>query len=320
MENDVALRQPVPHRSIMGAINAFITRFPVLTFYALTFSLSWSAFLIIGGPGLFASTDWQSDPRFLPAVMAMLTGPTIASLVLTGLISGRRGLRDIRSRLLRWRVGARWYAIALLTTPILFGAVLLGLSLTSPAYLPAIVTADDRAGLVLSGVALSCTTILEEVGWTGFATPRLRLRHRALSTGLIAGILWGVWHLLQIVWVARTSSAGLSMTVYLPLYFLSGTGALTAYRVLMVHVYDHTGSLPVATLMHASYAACTIVILSPGVMGASFLIYSWVFTAVLWGVVAVVTVANGRHSRSPLRHRRDPSKRSRPSPVRLYGR
>jgi membrane protease YdiL (CAAX protease family) len=148
--------------------------------------------------------------------------------------------------------------------------------------------------VLLSGIALSCTTLLEEVGWTGFAIPRLRLRYGVLTTGLIVGILWGVWHLLQIVWVGRTSAAGLPLAVYLPLYFFSGVGALTAYRVLMVWVYDHAESLLVATLMHASYAACTIVILSPGVTGASFLIYSWVFTAVLWAVVALVTVANGR--------------------------
>jgi hypothetical protein len=93
-------------------------------------------------------------------------------------------------------------------------------------------------------------------------------------------------------------------TPFLALYFLAAVASLTAYRALMVWVYDRTESLLVAWLMHASYAACTIFIFATPVMGASLLTHAWVFTAALWVVVAVGALTNGgRLSRRPLRAR-----------------
>src|SRR3990172_6156352 len=110
-------------------------------------------------------------------VLAMIAGPSVAGILLTGLENGRAGLREFLSRLLRWRVGARWYAVALLTTPLLATAVLFALLPTSPVFLPGIFASDDKASLLLSGIAVGLVAgIFEELGWTGFATPGLRLR------------------------------------------------------------------------------------------------------------------------------------------------
>ena len=70
----------------------------------------------------------------------------------------------------------------------------------------------------------------------------------------------------------------------------------------MVWVYDHTESLLVVTLMHASLIACTLVILAPVVaVGMALVIYWLVLAAMLWLVLAAVAVANGGHlSRQPL--------------------
>ena len=112
------------------------------------------------------------------ALVVMLAGPSVAGILLTGLAYGRAGLREFLSRLLRWRVGARWYAVALLTTPLLAASVLFALLLTSPVFLPGIFASDDKASLLLSGIAVGLVAgIFEELGWTGFATPGLRLRY-----------------------------------------------------------------------------------------------------------------------------------------------
>ncbi len=117
------------------------------------------------------------------------------------------GYRELLSRLLRWRVGARWYAAALLTAPLMMTATLLALSRLSPEFLPAILTADDNASPLLLGLAVGLVGgFAEELGWTGFAIPRLPRRHGVLATGLTVGVLWAVWHLLQNLWVAPTSS------------------------------------------------------------------------------------------------------------------
>jgi uncharacterized protein len=190
----------------------FLERNPVPSYFALTFAISWGGVLIVVGPGGFPGTADEFE-RLLPAaVLAMIAGPSIAGILLTGLVHGRAGLRAFLARLLRWRVGGRWYAVALLAAPLLMLAVLLGLSLLSPAFLPALFVSDDRWSLLLSGLLIALGAgILEELGWTGFAVPELRRRHGVLATGLVVGVLWAAWHLLVMFWAMGQSPGALSM-------------------------------------------------------------------------------------------------------------
>ena len=168
----------------MTTIKAFIKRHPVLTYFALAFAISWGGILIAVGSVLADSRPPQEqfETLFPFAILAMLRGPSVAGILLTGLVYGRAGLREFLSRLLRWRVGARWYAVALLTAPLLVTAVLLALSLISPEFLPRIFTTSDKATLLLMGIAVGLVGgIFEELGWTGFAMPRLRLRYGVLD-------------------------------------------------------------------------------------------------------------------------------------------
>jgi membrane protease YdiL (CAAX protease family) len=290
----------------MTTIRAFIKGHPLLSYYALVFIISWGGFLLVGGPGIFAGTNWQTDPLFPLAVAAMLLGPPVAGILLTGFVSGSAGYRELLSRLLRWRVGARWYAVALLTAPILMTATLFALSLRSPEYLPAIVTADDKVSPLLLGIAVGLGGgFLEELGWTGFAIPRMRLRHGVLGTGLIVGFLWTAWHLLSSLWVGGSSSGAVPPALFVSVGFFSTY--LLPYRVLMVWVYERTGSLLVAMLMHASLIASSLSgfgLVPAAISGVPFLALFLVFSAALWVVVAAVGVANGGHlSRQPLRRR-----------------
>ena len=293
--------------NIMKTIRAFIERHPVLSFYALAFAISWVGILIVVGvgPGVILATPEQFEKLFPFVYLAMLVGPSVAGILLTGLLHGRAGLREMLSRLLRWRVGARWYAVALLTAPLLYMAVLLVLSLTSPEFFPGIFASGDKAALLLFGIAVGLMAgFFEELGWTGFAVPTLlRLRYGVLGTGLIVGVPWGAWHFLTTFWGSGTSSGAISLDILLP-GVLFAVGILPAYRVLMVWVYDRTkGSLFVAMLMHASLTA-SMLILGPLATGAALATYELVFTAALWVVVAAVAAANGGHlSQQPLRGR-----------------
>jgi membrane protease YdiL (CAAX protease family) len=279
-------------KTLITTGKACIKSRPVLACFALTFAISWGAILILVGPGGIPVTTEQLEMLGL----AMLLGPSAASILLTALVYGRVGLRELLSRLLRWRVGARWYAVALLTAPLSTTAVLLALSPLSPESLPAISTSDDKATLLLTGIAAGLMVgIFEELGWTGFAVPRLRLRYGVLATGLIVGVIWGAWHFI-LFWESDSFSGALSLALLLGRLF----SWLPAYRVLMVWVYDHTDSLLVAMLMHVSLLASTV-ILEPPLTGGGLLTYILVRAAVLWVVVAAVAVANsGQLSRQPL--------------------
>jgi membrane protease YdiL (CAAX protease family) len=286
----------------MSTIKTFVTRQPVAAYFALTFGISWGgALLAIGGSGGMRGTTPTSDPRFVYALMAMLAGPSVTGILLTALVYGRPGFREFRSRLLKWCVGANWYAAALLTAPLLLTATLFTLSLTSPAFLPGIFMTDTKASLLLVSAAVGLSAgVFEELGWTGFAIPTLRRRYGVLATGLIVGIWWSAWHLLPNVWSRRAASGELAVSVFLAATaFGVFVGYLTAFRVLMVWVYDRTESLFVAMLMHVSITASLLILNPLDISGAHLLAYSFALAIAVWVIVGVVAVVSNGQLRSP---------------------
>lgn len=278
------MRHSTPHR-----IRARVAERPVLAFYTLAFAISWGAILILVGPDGFLGMT-ATSPSFALVGFASILGPSLAGVVMTVLVDGRAGLSDLLSRLRRWRVGVRWYAVALLTAPLVTTGTLLALSLASPAFLPAIVTADDKASLVLSGVVVGLIVpIFEELGWTGFATPRLRLRHGVLGTGLIMGLLWGAWH-FPLFAGSAASSGGIPPALFVAAMLFAW---LVPYRVLMVWVYDRTGSLLVVMLMHTPIVVSQFVLNPEGLTGEAMFTSLIATGGALWLVVGVVALANG---------------------------
>jgi uncharacterized protein len=275
----------------------FLRQHPVLTYYALVFAISWGLILIVLGPRGFSGTG-QTIVLAAPSILA---GPAIAGLLMTAFVGGRAGLRELLSRLLRWRVGARWYAVALLPAPLLTMVILFALSRFSPEFIPAIVTADDKAGLLLTGIVVGLVgPFCEELGWTGFATPRLRLQHGVLATGLIMGLLWGAWHFPLFMGDALSSQA-VPPPLYLGVLLFSW---LPPYRVLMVWVHDRTRSLLVAMLMHLPIVFDSFVFATTPGASVAVVVHVLVFAAALWTVVAAIALASrGQLAQPPLQGR-----------------
>lgn len=222
----------------------------------------------------------------------MLLGPAVAGLTMIAITEGMPGLQDLWRRQLRWRVHWRWYAIAVLTTPILLLAVLGPLSIMSPAFVPSILATNDLlevlAFALVSGLFAG---FLEEVGWTGFALPRLRRQHNLLVAGLVLGMLWGVWHGLADYWGSHIEFGNLWLT-----RIALWTAALTAYRMLISWVYENTASLLLAELMHASFTGSQG-LLVPALSPEDHFIWYSLFTVLLW-MAALVVVTTTRHYRT----------------------
>jgi uncharacterized protein len=271
-------------------IIGFIKRHPVLVYYALVFAITWGGVLVVAGPdGLFNS---QANPAQLTQFIyfAALAGPSVAGVLMTFVIGGKAGLRDLLSRVLHWRVDAIWYMVALLTAPILMAVISFLLSLTSPAFTPAIVTTDDRSGLVIAGIVMGLVVgFFEELGWTGFVTPQLRKHFGFFLTGFIMGLPWGAWH-FPLFSGSASSPGAIAPLLYMAVLLFS---FLVPYRILMVWVYDRTQSVLVVMLMHAPLAAGQLILLPPAVMGERAVIFDLFFGAALWILVAIVYVANG---------------------------
>ena len=291
----------------MSTLKSFVTRHPVPAYFAITFAISWGAALAaVGASGGMRGTTPGSDPRFVYALIGMLAGPSVAGILMTALVHGRKGLRAFSSRVRRWRAGTAWYAIALLSGPVLMMTTLLALSSMSPAFFPGIFTSDEKTSILLAGLAVGLSAgLFEELGWTGFVIPMVRRRHRLVATGLIVGIWWSAWHLFPNVWSSRAAAGELSMSVFAATTALGlFVGYLTAFRVLMVWVYEHTESVFVAMLMHASFTASLLILNPVGISGTNLVVYSFALAGAVWIVVAAVAIVNRRRpSREPVRRR-----------------
>jgi len=275
----------------------FIKRQPVLSYYLLVFAISWGGILIlIGGPDHIPGTKEQAEKLFVPALLIMFAGPFISGILMNFLIDGKEGLRKLLSRFLRWRTEGRWYAIAIFTGPILVATLLFGLSLFNHEFLPGIITAKDKIGLMIFGVAWGVIGggLFEETGWTGFAVPQLRKQYSILSTGLIVGILWGIWHFMIAFWASNYLAAADSWTMFVASFVAFYLLALPAYRVLLVLVYDRTGSLPVIMLMHAFLSASTL-IFQPSSSGEIAFVWNLMLGIILWIIIATIVTTNRLH-------------------------
>lgn len=225
-------------------------------------------------------------------IAAMLSGPPAYALIavlMTALTSGRAGLRGLRSRMFRWRVGVRWYAVALLTAPLLWVGIQGALWLTSSVYAPGIIATEDKAGLLVTAlIAGMVAGFFEEIAWTGFAAHELRKRRGVAATGLIVAVPWCLLHLPLYAGapsgdVPRALSVAVGLFAWLP-----------PYRVLMVWVCGHTRSVLLAMLMHVPISAAGFIPGSAAMSGTPDLIFNVIFGAVLWGIVAAVTAAGRR--------------------------
>ena len=275
---------------------SFLKRHSVLIYLVLAFGIAWGGILFVVRDTTFPATS-NEIARVVPFVfLAMLAGPSIAGVLMAWRVDGKLGLRDLAARLLRWRVDARWYA-ALLITPLLLIGILTVLSTVSPAFLPKIVTANDKSAVLTVALAVGLMAgFFEELGWTGFAIPKLQLKHSALATALLFGPIWMLWHLLADFWGGYESFG----TLYFA-HVLLWLVALVAYRVLIVWVYNNTSSLMLAMLMHASFTGGQALLEPTFNSAADNIVWYSVFAAmlVLVAVVAVLTAGAKRLVRVP---------------------
>ena len=266
-------------------------RHPLLGYFALTCGISWGGIVVVLGTTKFDLTVLRPLDTGLIFV-CMLLGPSIAGLTMTALMDGRAGLHELGSRLLRWRVALRWHSLALLTLPVLMLAVLWSFSFFADSvFAPRFQWPLLAIGLVAGA--------FEEIGWTGFASPRLLSRQSPLMAGLSLGLVWATWHVL-VDFRQNYSAMGAAWVVWLMEFAVLYLTILTAYPALMTWMFSQTGSLLLAVLMHASYTGWLFV-LFPATSFEQGLEWQTTLAVALWLAVAVVIGVYGRPWRAGAR-------------------
>lgn len=262
-------------------IRRYAQRHPVLLYFVLAFGIAWIGSIVAVGPKFLRNETLEFADALLMFV-PMLAGPSIAGVAMTALVDGRAGLRDLLARMGKWRVGGRWYAVAIFLPPVLILGVLFTLSTWfSPAFAPSFFAMGIGIGL-LAG-------FFEEIGWTGYAYPRMEERYGALAAAVYLGLLWSSWHVVA-DYLGTSDTLG---AYWFPHFLAFMTISMTAMRVLISWVYCNTGSVLLAQVMHASSTGFLAVFGPANLSPADDTQWYAVYGAVLWLAVVAVLARYG---------------------------
>src|SRR5919108_4044042 len=213
----------------MNPITSFIKRHPQVIFWTIACATFWFA-AFIGFTGLWGF---------------LIYGSFLGGAFVTGVVDGRSGLKEYFSRIVRWRVGLKWYAVALLLPPVLH-LVTFGLTIATGAALPTSLHWPAWTDILavflfpsLLGIALA-----EEPGFRGFALPRFLAERSALAAALIVGLLHTFWHLPLLI---GAISEGYPMGI------LTNLMIIVSGSVFFTWILNNTnGRVPMAFRLHAS--------------------------------------------------------------------
>jgi uncharacterized protein len=205
--------------------------------FAVTWTCWWSLAWLVGH-GVTA----PGDTAFMVVYVTGGLAPTFAAIAAVLATAREAPLREYGERLLRWRVGAPWYA-ASLGLPILLalgarwlGAAVDPASAAGPAPEPWLRVFAVFPLMVLGGG-------LEELGWRGVAQPEMERRAARLPATLAVGAIWALWH-VPLFFIAGTPQYGQG----LPVFSLEVLGS----AFLLAWLHDGTGSILLCVLFHAA--------------------------------------------------------------------
>jgi membrane protease YdiL (CAAX protease family) len=287
-----------------SARQSLLVRWPLVSFFVMAYAFTW----IVTSPWTLGATGAGLLPVELSGLAAglllavgIVAGPTLAALIMTAVTEGREGVRRLLGRLVLWRVGVRWYLFALVGVPLimLIGFMVYALAppdlgaLGGPAYV-----ATYLLGFVLTMVLGG--PLFEEIGWRGFALPRLERMRGPLVASLVLGVLWAFWHLPQFLvptWAASSGGGGITGFALFVL-------AAVAFSVVISWVFNNTrASLLIAVLVHTSIDAFSATM---GTVYPTAATSAWPMI-IGFGIVAVALVVGTRGRLSYERLQDEPS-------------
>ena len=230
------------------AVRGFAAANEVSLFFLLTFIISW--------------LPWYAG---LGAEVLAL-GPSIAAILIVALAGGKSGLARLLRPFIRWRARPVWWAVALFGVAVLYLAGL-GINLVLGGEMPPFTMVREELRLLphyLFIVVLAPWNgpVGEEIGWRGFALPRLQASHGPLVASLIIGTFWGIWHLPSFfapmgVLAAMKTALGIG-------FIVPYTATTIANSIFMTWLYNKTGksALIAGVIWHAATNFWAPVVLS----------------------------------------------------------
>ena len=252
----------------------------LLRYFALTFATTWICWLAAGLLWRGGSSSGSSLSALGGAVFLLgVFMPGIVAVAETGRIHGGAGVRSLLGRILKARVPLRFFVVA----AGYFAAVKLAVALLHRVVTGTWPTFSAVPWYVMAASLLvsTWTQAGEEIGWRGYALPRMSDRFGLAGASVLLGVIWALWHLPHFFFFPQGDTFGQSFPVWLL--------QVTAISVALAWLYWRTGgSLLLVMLMHAGVNNTNWV--PSGVAGAtnplalSTSLVAWLTAGVLWVV------------------------------------
>jgi membrane protease YdiL (CAAX protease family) len=251
---------------------------PLLTFFSSTYAVTWICWAAAGA--ITRGSPPASSALAALGGALLLVGtfaPGLIALALTERSEGRAATQALLRRVFRWDVGARWYLFAVGYFPSIKLLVALVHRVATGQW-PRF--GEEAWYLMIAAITVSTWVQAgEEIGWRGYALPRLSERCGLAPASVILGMIWATWH-LPLFFVPETSTFGQSFPVYLL--------QVTALSVVVAWLYWRTeGSLLLVMLLHAAVNNTKDMVPSavPGATNTFVLspsLVAWLTVAFLW--------------------------------------
>src|SRR5947207_3577504 len=262
MTNDLAIESAATlgASAQRGKWREAIARRQLIAFFVLAFVFSWYPWVIAIWRGR------TSGPNPL--------GPFIAALIVSGIANGWPGVRDLLGRMVRARIGLRWYAIVFLL-PVALCAIAMAIMAASGTGAVLLTAAawrelPDRFVFIFLFIGLG-----EEPGWRGFALPRLQQKHTPLFASLILAPIWALWHLPLL--------GNEFPLAVIPAFLISLLGG----TLIQTWLFNRAkGSVFAQMLFHATVNTVGAGLVFPLFKGPAFVTF-WYVYALLWLAVGI---------------------------------
>jgi membrane protease YdiL (CAAX protease family) len=255
---------------------SLVRRHPLISFFVLTYAVTWLLWapLVIFG-------DRVPGPLAFVLIVLGSNVPSAVGVLFVALLRGRSGVRTLFGRLLHARIGLFWYlAVVALAVPALC-AVWVSTLLGGPT--PVVVMTIPAIIVSFLFSIFPGSAVGEELGWRGFALPRLQARHSALAASLIVGAAWGIYHFPLFLLGSPTRP----LALFLP--FAIGSVIMSIFYTWM---YNGTGgSLLIVVLLHATTNLPLTVVYAP--LGEHVVPVFWLLDAMLALTAAVLIARTG---------------------------
>jgi uncharacterized protein len=285
---DRTIHPRAPWATSWSSVRQVVARHPVAAFLVICYAVTWA----VAVPWFRTRTDILPFDLPMWGSIGTIFGVALAAFLVVAATDGQAGVRDLARRSLRWRVGVRWYLVALLGLPI---AVLVGATaLFGSAPLNALAGNWQLLLTVVLPVLLlqfALFNLAEEIGWTGFLQARLQDRHGPLKASLIVTAPFALFHLPDLFTQFGLASA----LVFLPILAVMHLFA----RVVIMWLYNTTGrSVLLVGLFHATFNATLVAgeEFIPGPAGTTLVIATGIIVV---AAVALVMATRGRLSYQP---------------------